>query len=394
MIDLNISNSNVKQMLYLFRYFYSSPVKLNIVLNSEGWDINDSVKDSDIFSLLKKDIVNLKKQYNVYSDDPKKLSFAEDKLNDLYKLKFDGGHNFAKAFGILNRTCHILEDTKSYLVLKWFIVSFFEKFLPVVSKAYDVYKMANTNALIGIDLKNSSMGDYASEIITNKDIRYLTSQYFCMCEYLRNFYREDVPGSLSPSDMWYNYATYLKCTDKDYKQFMVLFNDINKEIDSDGLPGDIKIRVMDKIINNVLKDVDDVPENSKNIMINDSAYATIIGQLPFEDTASNRAKFLSIVNQTLSVIRENEGKNITCNISDDFKMYFITNKEEFKPIFIKRYDDLVTVINYNGVLYALYMKTDFSKDVYGVSLVNWFDTPNKIIKISPDENGKFEFRIS
>lgn len=393
MIDVNISNDNVKQMLYLFRYFYSSPIKLNITLNSEGWDIADSVKDSDIFMLLKKDISNLKKQYNAYSDDSKKLVYAEERFNDLYKLKFDTPYEFSKAFSIVNKTAHMLEDTKSFLVLKWFIVSFFEKFLPVVSKAYDVYKMACTNTLLDINVKNSSMGDYASELISNKDIRYLTSQYYCMCEYLRNFYSEEIPCSLSPDSMEYNYATYLKCTGKEYNAFITLFSDINKELDGQGFPGDIKIRSMNKVIDGILKDVEDIPENIKNNMVGDLAYASIIGELPFEDTASNRARFLSIVNQTLSVIRENEGKDVSYSITDDFKMYFITNKEEFKPIFIKRYDDLVTVINYNDVLYALYMRKDFSDDVYGVSLVNWFDTPNKIIKISPDEDGRFEFRI-
>jgi hypothetical protein len=119
---------------------------------------------------------------------------------------------------------------------------------------------------------------------------------------------------------------------------------------------------------------------------------TIIGSLPFDDNASNRSKFVSITNQTLSIIKENEGNNISFNINPDFKMYFLENKEDYNPIFIKSVKDSYSVIEYNNDMYLLYMSEN-DNSVYGITLSNWYDQPKKILKILPDEEGEFVFQI-
>lgn len=388
MLTINFNNvsDSLKQKLYVFRYFYDNPTRLNITLNSENWDMSDNIRNSDIFSILKKDISSSKADYNIYSDDKVKIAYAEDKLEDIYRLPFNKGNSFDIMFNIVYRAAKVLEDSRNLLILKWFIVSFFEKILPATAKAFDAINDASNTLLMGSSVENNFMSKLVTELLHNNDVRIKLSEYHMITEYIRKV-SANADNIKLDKDIYKNlFKIYLKCSGN-YNLFEVdmLYDNFKKEETPD------KFKVSN-VSNTIYKVIDEGSyfESSDDTAGYDNV--VIIGSLPFDDNASNRSKFVSITNQTLSIIKENEGNNISFNINPDFKMYFLENKEDYNPIFIKSVKDSYSVIEYNNDMYLLYMSEN-DNSVYGITLSNWYDQPKKILKILPDEEGEFVFQI-
>ncbi len=385
MLTINYNNvsDSVKQKLYVFRFFYATPIRLNITLNSENWDIPDNIRNTDIFSILKEDISSSKAKYNVYSDDKIKVVYAEGKIDDIYRLPFNEGNSFDKAINIAYRTAKVLDNSKNYLVLKWFMLSFFNKIIPSAAKAFDAVNDTSNSLLMGSNIDTGFMSKLVSGFLNNDDLNVKISEYHLFTEYVRK-----VSLSGEQDDEVYRdiFKIYLRCSaNYNMMEFDMLYDNFTKEENVD------KYKVSN-ISNTIYKVIDESSYFESSEDVHDYDDVTIIGSLPFDDNSSNRSKFVSITNQTLSIIKENEGNNISFKINPDFKMYFLENKEDYNPIFIKSPTSSYSIIEYNNDMYLLYMSEN-DNSVYGITLSNWYDQPKKILKILPDEEGEFVFQI-
>lgn len=378
MLDLNIADSNIKQMLYVFRYFYSNAFKFNIMMHSEDWNLPENVLNSDIMSLLKKDIADLKKKYITNSEDKGKLEYAEGNISELLKLKFDNNKSLVECFYIAYKTMKTLLESKQYLIAKWFIISFFEKYIPVVFKAYDVYSKGQSEIVLGIKYEYNGvfmnglcngLGDLAKEILrTDTCSADLRCKYHLMSKYILTLNKDN--GYVDNKVLIYLYKMYL------------MYKDNPNEEAANDLDNDFNNNELEKIVYYVDDNGSELNEDHEPI---------ILDSTKFLQNNIDKNRLINIIRQTAKVVRGNEGLDVEFNISEDFKMYFITNKEDYRPVFLKMGKRTYTIISYGDNIYLLYMKDN--KNVYGIALVSWFNDPNSIIKIEPDNDGKFEFFI-
>lgn len=378
MLDLNLADNNIKQMLYVFRFFYSNAFKFNIMMHSDDWNLPDNILGSDIMSMLKKDIYSLKKKYITGSEDKGKVGYTEDNIDKLLKLKFDDSTSLAECFYIAYKTMKTLLESRQYLLAKWFIVSFFEKYIPVVFKAYDVYSKGQSEMVLGIKYEYNGvflnglcngLGDLTKEILRNDTCAAdLSCKYHLLCKYILTLNKDN--GYIDSRAMLYLYKMYL------------LYKDTPNEEAARELDNDYNNNELEKIVYYV---------DDKGNKINENYEPIILDSTRFLQNNIDINKFINIIRQTAKVVRRNEGLDVEFNISEDFKMYFITNKEDYRPVFLKIGKRTYTIISYGNNIYLLYMKDN--GNVYGIALVSWFNDPNSIIKIEPDSSGAFEFFI-
>lgn len=368
MINIDIADNNIKQMLYVFRYFYSNAFKFNIMMHSEDWDIPDNVKNSDIIGLLKKDIRSLKYKYipEAAEEELGKINYVEGKFEELYKLKFDNSSSLSGCFYIAYKTIKVLIESKNYLILKWFVVSFFEKYLPVVFKAYDIYTKGQNEIVLGVKDNLNGISDLTKEIIRKDlDSMALANSFHLLCKYILSINKDNKYVDINV--LKYCYERYLLYKDEKNEEAA-------KAVENDNI----------EYLNNVVKNTTNISDNMNNVVL--------FGDLRCLSLISDKNKLINVIKQTIKVVKENEGENITFNIDEDFAMYFIVNEDDFRPIYLKSEGTTYTIINYDGNMYLLYMNG--TKNVYGSALVSWFNDPNSIIKISPDDAGEFKFIIN
>lgn len=262
-------------------------------------------------------------------------------------------------------------------------------YLQVAAKALDIYNLGVDKTIIGVKLGDgNTLSLLTSSLIDKdnlKDPKILSANLFNLYKYVKDSSKSSNIISVSFRNTM---GLYIKCSDsnKDIDTFSIVeeFTNLFDKLVANEENANNIIQELLKVNNDTSNEASPIPNDA--IMLGDGKDK--FNNIPVHD----KSKLYSIVFQTAKNIVDNEDGNVNFNIDSDFKSYFLNNKEDFKVFYIGNYGHGYTVAEYNGIKYLLYMKKD-DKNVYGASLSLSFNEPSNIIKVEPDDEGKFEFVV-